>query len=79
MSAIGGQVFALVTHTFGWSNMATLVVAGAFYPVLVFIVNELVTLRFFDEAMFRRMPPFTFLIAHFAYGAVLGWLFPLLT
>lgn len=53
--------------------MATLIVTGFLYAVLVFLFNEVVTLRLFDRIMFRRMPPFSFLIAHLAYGVILGW------
>ncbi len=77
MSILAGWVFALIMHGLGWSNMATLIVVGIFYAVFVFIVNEVVTLRLFDQIMFRRMPPFSFLIAHLAYGVILGWLFAL--
>lgn len=74
MSILAGWVFALIIHGLGWTNPATLIVCGVFYAVLVFIANEVVTLRIFDRIMFRRMPPFSFLIAHLVFGAILGWL-----
>lgn len=79
VSILAGWIFALLMHVFGWTNMATLIVAGVFYAVLVFIVNEVVTLRLCDRIMFRRMPPFSFLIAHLVYGLILGWLLALFT
>lgn len=79
MSALFGLIFALIVHALGWGSVGALIVAGIVWAVLLFLVNQYVTLRIVDKVMAERMPPLAFLASHVVYGVVLGWLVAVFT
>lgn len=74
MSAVFGLIGALIVQGAGWTGVGTLIVAGIIWAIILFILNEFLTLRIIDPVMAQRMPMMAFLASHIGYGIVLGWL-----
>lgn len=74
MAAVFGLIGALIAQGAGWTSLGTLIVAGIIWAIILFLVNQYITLRVVDPIMAQRMPPMAFLASHIGYGIVLGWL-----
>lgn len=74
MSAVFGLIGGLIAQAAGWTSLGTLIVAGIIWAIILFLVNQYITLRIVDPVMAARMPPPAFLASHIGYGVVLGWL-----
>lgn len=78
MSIVFGVLFAAIMLALGWTALWVLIVAGIVWALLVWAINQFVTLPIVDKLMAERMPPMPFAMTHIVYGVVLGVLFAVL-